>query len=90
MQFTTLSLAFAALASAHQHAAHHFHHRRQLNGTTDPSTTMTVYATSVHTITSCAATVTNCPARPQESTSEIVVTETVAQYTVSIILLEEF
>jgi len=91
MQFTTLSVAFfAALASAHQHGPHHFHHRRGLNGTAGPSTTMTVYATSVHTITSCAATITDCPARPTEATSEMVVTETVAEYTVSRKLLEKF
>ncbi|PMD27252.1 hypothetical protein NA56DRAFT_667601 [Hyaloscypha hepaticicola] len=55
MHFTTLSVAFfAALATAHQHAAQHFHHRRQSNSTaTDPAaqTTLTVFATVIHTVT---------------------------------------
>jgi hypothetical protein len=36
--------------------------------------TSTVYATSVHTVTSCAATVTNCPGRPGKP---VVVTEVI-------------
>ncbi|KAG9230875.1 hypothetical protein BJ875DRAFT_138539 [Amylocarpus encephaloides] len=76
MQYTTASVAlFAALASATQHIPQHFHHRRQLNGT-EPQTTLTVTATSIHTITSCAATVTNCPAKNQQSAG-VVVTEVV-------------
>ncbi|VUC23463.1 unnamed protein product [Clonostachys rosea] len=39
-------------------------------------TTSTVYSTVVHTVTSCAATVTNCPAK-----STVLVTETVPVYT---------
>jgi hypothetical protein len=84
MQFTTVSVAlFAALATAHQHVPQHFHHRRQYNTTDGPSTTLTVYATSVHTITSCAASITDCPARPHEATSEMVVTETIDSFVVS-------
>jgi len=76
MQYTIASVAlFTALASATQHTPQHFHHRRQLNGT-EPQTTLTVTATSVHTITSCAATVTNCPAKNQQSAG-VVVTEVV-------------
>jgi hypothetical protein len=88
MQFTTLSVAFfAALASAHNlnHAAQHFHHRRGMNASSTDSgvsTTLTVYQTQIRTITSCAATVTNCPARASESTSEMVVTDTIAVTTV--------
>ena len=88
MQFTALSVAFfAALASAHNinHAAQHFHPRRGLNASsTDsgPSTTLTIYTTSVHTITSCAASITDCPARASESTSEMVVTDTIVLTTV--------
>ena len=88
MQFTTLSVAFfAALASAHNlnHAAQHFHHRRGLNATSSysgASTTIVVYDTITRTKTSCAATITNCPARHSESTSEMLVTETVAVTTV--------
>lgn len=78
MQFTTLSVAFlASMASAHQYAPNHFHHRRQLNST-GLSTTLTVYATSIYTITSCAASITDCPARPSASTSEMVVTDVIA------------
>jgi len=36
------------------------------------STTSTVYATSVYTITSCAATVTDCPARLGQVTTDVV------------------
>jgi len=82
MHFSTVStLFFAALASA-QHQ--HFHQRRQYNTTgtaLGEQTTLTVYATSVHTITSCAATVTDCPARSDLATSEQVVTDTIAVYT---------
>lgn len=64
MQFTTLSVAFfAALASAHAHHPQHFHHRRGLNGTSGPSTTLTILSTHTSVITSCAPTITNCPAR---------------------------
>lgn len=79
MQFKTLSAAalFLGLASAYSHPRH-FHHRRALNSTVPagPSTTLTVIATEVHTITSCAVTVTDCPAHPEQATSEFVVTET--------------
>lgn len=68
---------FAALATAHQHPPQHFHQRRQYN-TTAPHTTLTVFATSVYTITSCAASITDCPARTAEATSEAVVTSVVA------------
>jgi hypothetical protein len=41
------------------------------NGTV-PYTTSTVYATSVYTITSCAPTVTNCPAKLGKVTTDII------------------
>jgi hypothetical protein len=82
MKFTLLSLTFlAALVSAeHLHQRpHHFHHRRHLNVTStsvEESTTLTVFQTLVRTVTSCAPTVTNCPAR---SATEVgVVTEIIA------------
>ncbi|KAG4442262.1 hypothetical protein IFR05_002253 [Cadophora sp. M221] len=80
MQFTAVASLglFAAVASASQHVPQHFHQRRQYNASV-PSTTLTVYATEVYTITSCAATVTDCPA--DQSTSEQVITSTVAAYT---------
>ena len=82
MQYTTLSVAlFAALASASQRAPHHFHLRRAYNDTL-PSTTLIVYTTEVQTITSCAATITDCPARPEEQTSEYLITQTRALTTV--------
>jgi hypothetical protein len=82
MQFTTLSVAlFAALASASTHHAQHFHHRRGLNDS-GVSTTLTVYTTSIHTITSCAATVTDCPARNSASAGAVV-TDVIALTTVS-------
>ncbi len=81
MQFTTLSVAFfAAWATAHQHAAQHFHPRRQANSSTTDAvaqTTLTVFAEVTHTITSCAATITNCPAGHPEATNVIVVTDTI-------------
>jgi len=79
MHLSTVSaLFFASLATA-QH--HHFHHRRQYNTTASAlgeQTTLTVYATTIHTVTSCAATVTDCPANPHLATSEMVVTDTIA------------
>jgi hypothetical protein len=81
MQFTTLSVAlFVALATAHQHAAQHFHPRRQANSSATDAyaqTTLTVYAEVTHTITSCAASITNCPADHPEATSVYVVTDTI-------------
>ena len=83
MQFTTLSVAFfAALATAYKHAPAHFHHRRAMNES-GLSTTLTVFSTQIHTITSCAASITDCPARASESTSEMVVTDIIALTTVS-------
>jgi hypothetical protein len=48
-----------------------------LSTSASESTTLTVYATSIYTINSCAASITNCPARASESTSEIVVTDVI-------------
>lgn len=80
MHFTAVASLglFAAVASASQHVPQHFHQRRQYNSSV-PSTTLTVYATNVYTVTSCAASVTDCPA--DQSTSEQVITSTVAAYT---------
>jgi hypothetical protein len=90
MQFTTLSVAFfAALATAHQHAAQHFHPRRQSNSnSTDPAaqTTLTVFAKVTHTITSCAASITNCPAGHSAATNVMVVTDTITVDTVRLLL----
>lgn len=53
----------ASLASASAYQPRHFHWRR--DNTTAPAgyTTLTVEVTEVATVTSCAPTVTNCPAR---------------------------
>ena len=83
MQFTTLSMAvFAGLAAANYHHPQHFHHRRQMNSTA-PLTTLTVFATHVHTVTSCAASITNCPARTGTESAGAVVTEIITIATVS-------
>ncbi|KAI7517648.1 hypothetical protein KC331_g21600, partial [Hortaea werneckii] len=55
-----LLAGLAATATANGNAYGHLH-RRVNNGTL---TTATVYDTQVHTITSCAPEVTDCPARP--------------------------
>jgi len=88
MQFTTLSLAFmATLAVAHPNVPKHFHPRHLGNSSvaaassTVPLTTLTVNVTSTHTVISCAATITDCPA--DQSTQEVVVTDTIVVATVS-------
>ncbi|RYO95796.1 hypothetical protein DL765_011758 [Monosporascus sp. GIB2] len=72
------SIAFGllgGLASAEYHHPRHFHTFYARNETTAaPSTTLTVQITQVHTITSCAPTVTNCPIK---NGTEAVVTEVV-------------
>jgi hypothetical protein len=78
----------AGLASAAYHQPRHFGSHQEFakrNGT-EASTTLTVDVTSVYTVTSCAATVTNCPARnntsafatlPSSALTTAVVTEVV-------------
>ncbi|RYP06302.1 hypothetical protein DL764_003229 [Monosporascus ibericus] len=72
------SIAFgllSGLASAEYHHPRHFHTFYARNATTAyPSTTLTVEVTQVHTITSCAPTITNCPIK---NGTEAVVTEVV-------------
>ncbi|KAI0485492.1 hypothetical protein F4859DRAFT_384665 [Xylaria cf. heliscus] len=79
MKSTTVAFGlFAGLASAYNHHARHVHApyvRR--NETAAPSTTLTVAITSVHTITSCAPTITNCPANAGNSTGPVTVTEVI-------------
>ena len=73
----------AAAASAYS-SPRHLHFPR--DNSTDPAqqTTLTVVATQIHTITSCAPTVTDCPADktaiaslPESAKSTVVVTDTV-------------
>ncbi|MCJ1380573.1 hypothetical protein MMC17_003681 [Xylographa soralifera] len=83
-RFSVLLVAgLVALSQATSHNNHaHLHHRRQTNGTSsagDVLVTSTVYTTQEITITSCASTVTDCPA--EESTHTTVTTVTVAAYT---------
>jgi len=63
-----LAIGAAAAVSAHKNE-------------TVPWTTSTVYATSVYTITSCAATVTNCPEKGQVTTDIISLYTTVCPVT---------
>ncbi|MCJ1388840.1 hypothetical protein MMC18_001690 [Xylographa bjoerkii] len=78
-----VAVGLAALGQAASHNNHaHLHHRRQANETSsagDILVTSTVYTTQEITITSCAPTVTDCPA--EESTHTTVTTVTVAAYT---------
>ncbi|KAI1403504.1 hypothetical protein F4819DRAFT_451022 [Hypoxylon fuscum] len=71
---------FAGLASAsYNHHPRHFHNpywrRNETGAAAGPSTTLTVAITTTHTITSCAPTITNCPANAGNSTGPAVVTE---------------
>ncbi|CAN8104425.1 unnamed protein product [Discula destructiva] len=54
------SLGLCTLAAATNHRHPHFNYRRQ-NETTEPVTTLTVLTTQLHTVLSCAASITNCP-----------------------------
>jgi len=88
--FRKLSVAFiaalAAAGEAHNHLGHHYHRRQYGNETAGPvsasMTTSTVYSTQEITITSCAPTVTNCPAESTTVvTSVIAVSTTVCPVT---------
>lgn len=70
---------FAGLASAFNHHARHMHapYLRRNDTAPAPSTTLTVAITSVHTITSCAPTITNCPANAGNSSGPVTVTEVI-------------
>ncbi|KAK2021649.1 hypothetical protein LX32DRAFT_500913, partial [Colletotrichum zoysiae] len=83
----------ASLASASAHQPRHFHWRRDNSTTTAAAgfTTLTVQVTEVATVTSCAPTITNCPARSATLsasdlhtyvvTNTVVLTETVCPVT---------
>lgn len=81
MQFTKLSLGLlAATAAAYSYDEPQHIHPRFYNTTTAAAggemTTLTLFTTSIHTVLSCAASITDCPAR--SATGGIVVTETIA------------
>ncbi|KAF2964802.1 hypothetical protein GQX73_g8760 [Xylaria multiplex] len=86
MKSTTVAFGlFAGLASAYNHHPRHMHApyvRRNETAVAAPSTTLTVAITSVHTITSCAPTITNCPANAANSTGPVTVTEVIDLTTV--------
>ncbi|KAI1497433.1 hypothetical protein F5X99DRAFT_22239 [Biscogniauxia marginata] len=87
MKSTTVALGLlSGLASASYNHPRHFHNPYWRRNETapdgypvaGPSTTLTVAVTSLHTITSCAPTVTNCPATASgNSTVPAVVTEVI-------------
>ncbi|OLN86747.1 hypothetical protein CCHL11_03769 [Colletotrichum chlorophyti] len=85
MKSTVAALGLmATLASATAYQPRHFHWRR--DNTTAPAgyTTLTVEVTEVATVTSCAPTITNCPARsgtPAVVTNTVVLTEIVCPVT---------
>jgi hypothetical protein len=80
---------FAGLASASSPIRHlHFPRSNSTITAVDNAapTTLTVFATSVHTVISCAASITNCPARanqtglgslPESAKTTVVVTDTI-------------
>ncbi|KAI8668940.1 hypothetical protein NCS57_00707200 [Fusarium keratoplasticum] len=76
---------FAAVANAYSYPRH-MHFRRD-NGTDDALTTLTVLTTEVQTITSCAPTVTNCPARDQTALDELPETDKTTYVVTNTILL---
>jgi hypothetical protein len=84
MQFSKLSVVFfAALVSAsngHFHGRHHHFGRRQYGNETGISgpqmTISTIYETQTFTITSCAPTVTDCPAESTKLVTSIVAVST--------------
>ncbi|KAI1106491.1 hypothetical protein F4804DRAFT_31047 [Jackrogersella minutella] len=73
MKSTTVAFGlFAGIASASYNHPRHFHNPYWRRNETAPSTTLTVAVTSVHTITSCAPTITNCPANAGNGTGAVV------------------
>ncbi len=89
---TFVIVLFAALASASFHLPPARVHQRQFNATSSGApqsrTTLTVSVTDVLTVTSCASSITNCPARTAvaggSDDTPVYVTTTVAEYTVSL------
>ncbi|KAK7431602.1 hypothetical protein QQZ08_001820 [Neonectria magnoliae] len=88
MKSTVAALGmFAAAANAYTFPRH-VHYRRD-NGTETGLTTLTVLTTQVQTITSCAPTVTNCPARDQTAIDQLPETDkTVVVVTNTVVLTE--
>ncbi|KAG8417645.1 hypothetical protein J3458_005138 [Metarhizium acridum] len=78
----------AAVASAYTPGRHHLHFPRANTTSADSLTTVTVKTTQVHTITSCAPTVTNCPAHPTDIATLPESQKTTATVTDTIVLTE--
>ncbi|KAF5644017.1 lustrin A [Fusarium sp. NRRL 25303] len=76
----------AAVANAYNFP-HHAHYRRD-NGT-DTQTTLTVKTTVVETITSCAPTVTNCPARDHTAIAQLPESDKVTYVETNTVILTE-
>ncbi|OAA46331.1 hypothetical protein NOR_03084 [Metarhizium rileyi] len=84
MKSTVATLGMlAAVASAFTPGRQHMHFPRANTTSVDSLTTLTVKTTQIRTITSCAPTVTNCPARSTGAvvTDTIVLTEIVCPVT---------
>lgn len=90
----SLGLCTLATASANHPRHPHFNYRRQNDTTTaggEQVTTLTVLTTSVHTVLSCAASITNCPvgssavsalaATSPEAVETVAVTDTIQLWT---------
>ncbi|KAK7415972.1 hypothetical protein QQX98_005545 [Neonectria punicea] len=87
MKSTVAALGMFAAANAYSYPRH-VHYRRD-NGTDSGLTTLTVLTTQVQTITSCAPTVTNCPARDQTAIDQLPETDkTVVVVTNTVVLTE--
>ncbi|KAF4462037.1 lustrin A [Fusarium albosuccineum] len=78
---------FAAMANAYSYPRH-MHFRRD-NGTDSGLTTLTVTTTQVETITSCAPTITNCPARDQTALDELPETDKTTYVVTNTVVLTE-
>ncbi|KAG5806075.1 hypothetical protein H9Q74_002536 [Fusarium xylarioides] len=76
----------AAVANAYNFP-HHAHYRRD-NGT-DTQTTLTVKTTVVETITSCAPTITNCPARDRTAIAQLPESDKVTYVETNTVILTE-
>jgi hypothetical protein len=84
MKSTVAALSMLAAVASAYHPGRHLHFPRGNATATENLTTLTVKTTLVHTITSCAPTVTNCPAHatgianlPESQKTTMVVTDTI-------------
>ncbi|KAM5380367.1 hypothetical protein ACJZ2D_003469 [Fusarium nematophilum] len=78
---------FAAMANAYSYPRH-MHFRRD-NGTDSGLTTLTVLTTQVQTVTSCAPTITDCPARDQTAIDELPETDKTTYVVTNTVVLTE-